>query len=481
MKKLHIALLSILAIGATSCDDFLDVRPKGEKVENDQFKNAKGFEDAIYGVYGSMGNEALYGRDLLWGITEILAQNLRSDSQFGTDMSKYDYTSNSESRTRFLAVWTKAYESIGYANNVLQNLEKKSPESMPLYDRYKGEMLATRALLHFDLLRLFAPTEESKRGIPYVTSYTFSVKPFYTVKECYDFIIKDLTDAEKLLKDDEETVTYPRDNNRYDQFLNWRETHMNLYAVKALLARVYWYRGDMANAAIYATQVVDSEKFPLVEPTEVQDFLAGVLSPKETLFGIYSTSYLDTSKDFLYSWRSYHSYAAYDDEIGKSYLEPWNTVFNRDIDGTAQDFRRQQFRTGTGITYMLKLVDYKTIEETERDKNLISGMTVIHRSELNLIAAEALLATDYNRAVGYFNDEIASRGLPKLRADETLTADRIYNEYRKEMFCEGQQWFNMKRLNRDIISNYENRVIPGNDNIYVLPIPQEEFEYRPQN
>lgn len=237
----------------------------------------------------------------------------------------------------------------------------------------------------------------------------------------------------------------------------------------------------MANAAIYATQVVDSEKFPLVEPTEVQDFLAGVLSPKETLFGIYSTSYLDTSKDFLYSWRSYHSYAAYDDEIGKSYLEPWNTVFNRDIDGTAQDFRRQQFRTGTGITYMLKLVDYKTIEETERDKNLISGMTVIHRSELNLIAAEALLATDYNRAVGYFNDEIASRGLPKLRADETLTADRIYNEYRKEMFCEGQQWFNMKRLNRDIISNYENRVIPGNDNIYVLPIPQEEFEYRPQN
>lgn len=74
MKKLHIALLSILAIGATSCDDFLDVRPKGEKVENDQFKNAKGFEDAIYGVYGSMGNEALYGRDLLWGITEILAQ-----------------------------------------------------------------------------------------------------------------------------------------------------------------------------------------------------------------------------------------------------------------------------------------------------------------------------------------------------------------------------------------------------------------------
>lgn len=96
-----------------------------------------------------------------------------------------------------------------------------------------------------------------------------------------------------------------------------------------------------------------------------------------------------------------------------------------------------------------------------------------------LIAAEALLGSDYDRALGYFNDEITSRGLPALRDDQTLTADRIYNEYRKEMFCEGQQWFNMKRLNRDIVSNYEARTIPANDDIYVLPIPKEEFEYRP--
>ena len=36
----------------------------------------------------------------------------------------------------------------------------------------------------------------------------------------------------------------------------------------------------------------------------------------------------------------------------------------------------------------------------------------------------------------------------------------------------------MKRLNADIQSNAETRVIPGNDDIYVLPIPQEEFDYR---
>ena len=48
------------------------------------------------------------------------------------------------------------------------------------------------------------------------------------------------------------------------------------------------------------------------------------------------------------------------------------------------------------------------------------------------------------------------------------------------MFGEGQHWFNMKRTKADIISNAESRTIPANDDIYVLPIPEEEFEYRPE-
>ena len=97
-----------------------------------------------------------------------------------------------------------------------------------------------------------------------------------------------------------------------------------------------------------------------------------------------------------------------------------------------------------------------------------------------LIAADALLESNYPKAVEYFNTEISSRGLSTLPETETLTAERIYNEFHKELFCEGQQWFNMKRLNRDIISNVESRTIPANDDLYVLPIPEEEFEYRPE-
>ena len=46
------------------------------------------------------------------------------------------------------------------------------------------------------------------------------------------------------------------------------------------------------------------------------------------------------------------------------------------------------------------------------------------------------------------------------------------------MFGEGQVWYNMKRLNKDINSNLDVKVIPASEDIYVIPIPQAEFDYR---
>ena len=43
-----------LMVLATSCDNFLDVHPKGEIVGKDLLSERKGFENALYGVYASM-------------------------------------------------------------------------------------------------------------------------------------------------------------------------------------------------------------------------------------------------------------------------------------------------------------------------------------------------------------------------------------------------------------------------------------------
>lgn len=482
MRKLNI-LTIILSAGLmlTSCDDFLDVRPDSQKVESDLFSKPQGFEDAIYGVYGSMQVTSLYGKELTWGITDILAQDLDQNVPSSRALAQYNFKDDDDLKNRFDAIWKNAYTSIGYANNVLKNLEGHDTKSLPLFNLYKGEMLAVRAMLHFDIMRLFCSKDETKQGIPYVTKYAMGTNEFKKVGEVYDLILKDLDEAEQLLSVEESSITYPRNNTQYYKFQNYRESHCNYYGVLSLKARVYWMRGNMAKAGEYAAKVVDSKKFPLVEPSDVKDVYSGRLSPKETIWGLYSTSYQKTSQDYLYEQQSFKSYDPYYDGTGSTHILPFEGLYKLDVDATAQDYRYSNwFKIGKGYARCIKNVDTYTIEgeQSQEWESRIQGINLFHISEMYLIAAEAFLSTDYQRALKYFNEETASRGLSPLTSETTLTLDRIFNEYHKEMYGEGQVWYNMKRSYSDIKSNRENKVIPGTEELYVIPIPQDEFNYR---
>ena len=119
-------------------------------------------------------------------------------------------------------MWTKAYQTIGYANNVIKNLNETSL-SLQRHDVYMGEMLAVRALLHFEMMRMFAPLTPDATAIPYVETWDFSVKPFLTVAQVTAKIEADLLEAERLLAPvDEPLMTYPRDDTQYEAFMNWR-------------------------------------------------------------------------------------------------------------------------------------------------------------------------------------------------------------------------------------------------------------------
>ena len=481
MRKTTILPLALAsALTLTSCDDFLDVRPDSQKLESDLFTKPQGFEDAIYGVYGSMQSATLYGKELAWGLTDLMAQDLNQNTTSSLALSRYQYNDDDELKTRFANVWSNAYTTIGYANNVLKNLEGRSEADLPLYNLYKGEMLAARAMLHFDLLRLFCSTNEAASGIPYTKTYSQAINEFKKVGEVYDLILADLAEAEKLLESEAANIAYPRDNSNYYKFQNYRETHCNYYAVLALTARVYWMRGNMAKAGEYASKVIDSKKFPLVEPNEVKDLYAGRLSPKEAIWGLYSTAYSGTCQDYLYEYASYKSYDPYFDGSGADHLLPYDKVYKQDVEATAQDYRLNWFKIGTGYARCLKTVDTYTLEgnATTDWSSRTQGITLLHVSEMYLIAAEALLEGNYTKALEYFNAETASRGLAPLKSDVKLTKDMIYNEYHKEMFGEGQMWYNMKRLGKDIISNLDTKTIPASEDVYVIPIPQDEYNYR---
>ncbi len=118
-----------LMVLATSCDNFLDVHPKGEIVGKDLLSERKGFENALYGVYASMRNDKAYGAYMTYYVMDVLAQyfNCPGNSDI-TDLSAFKYKENPEVTKVFSDIWSTMYQNISYANNILVNLENQSPE-----------------------------------------------------------------------------------------------------------------------------------------------------------------------------------------------------------------------------------------------------------------------------------------------------------------------------------------------------------------
>ncbi len=98
----NIMVLLALILGGSSCDSFLDVQPKGEVLEGDLLKDAKGFENALYGVYAKMGSTNLYGQNLSYSALDLMAQYYTSTNNEEVEpLIKYDYK-NTKAEDLFL-------------------------------------------------------------------------------------------------------------------------------------------------------------------------------------------------------------------------------------------------------------------------------------------------------------------------------------------------------------------------------------------
>lgn len=163
------------------------------------------------------------------------------------------------------------------------------------------------------------------------------------------------------------------------------------------------------------------------------------------------------------------------------------TIYEQNAEG--MDYRTMAYFTnkeagGTVIKRLSKFTDTYELEgmQSSRPKELILGINLIRLPEMYYIMAEALLESDIELATEYYNQVLESRGLSALREDQTLTQELINLERFKEYFGEGQTFFNLKRQHLNI-SAWDNttakeKVIPASKEIYVIPIPDSEYENR---
>ena len=237
--------------------------------------------------------------------------------------------------------------------------------------------------------------------------------------------------------------------------------------------------GNKEKAAEYALKVIEHSGYSLSDKTEVQGDLAGILSKKETLFGIYFGEFYENVKAKLQETTSYFS------------LNPRNdimSVYERESDGL--DFRTSAYFTtidlgGTPTIRLSKLTEVYELQGIpgNRPKDLILGINLIRMPEMYYIAAEALLDTDYDKAVQLFDEVLIHRGLKPLSERGTkLTMDLINLDRYKEFIGEGQTFFNNKRQHLSIekwdVNSSTVVKVPADKKIFVVPIPDSEFGNR---
>jgi len=480
--------LFVFLVSICACNDWLDETPPSQIPEEEQFKDETGFRQALIGCYIGMAKETLYGKNLTWYALELqdpkYVQNTMAD---WAPMATYSYK-NSKAVSILENVWLEAYNIIANVNNALKFMETKASVLNPIsYKVIKGELLAIRAMLHFDLMRLYGygnlgerSDKDSKLTIPYVKDYSKELTAQKSYKETINLIIADLTAAIDLLKE-EDPVTGKHDASYYaslneDGFYNDRTWRLNYFAVKALLARVYMWEGSDASLLLARQEALD-----VIEEGEKAGLYTWVTNETIGTNLILSTEHIASLNVLTLSDKILDYFkltpASTDYDVIMLSEESMNSIFSEEGEGSNADFRasvKMLYPSSNGNYVPLKLSQNGTTAAS----GSLNRIPLVRISEMFLIVAETYLkGTDVNTgtAAQYLTTLREKRSnfinISTYSQEQLLTC--LTNEYRREFLCEGISFLYFKRIGAEVLPS---SVTTMSDAAYVWPYPAIEFE-----
>lgn len=480
-RKITTGLLLLLCMQVmlSSCNKWLDVKPEDKTLEEDMFGHETNINKALNAIYNKLASEDLYGQQLTKSTVDVMAQYYNSVAAKTNgvnrylDVANYNYKAI-ENQAYYDRIWTNGYKAILSVNNFLAGLETYDvPLTADKIAILKGESYGIRALMHFDLLRLFGPvyaTDSQKEAIPYKVNTAVGVQPLLPASKVIEMVIKDLKTAESLLKNDPIVLSGSNmtTTSNIDGFYKNRNRRMNYYAILALQARVYLYQGDKTSAAAAAEKVITEASKWFVWKGE-QDHLGADgdrIFSTEVIFGLDDLNMYTSQKNLFES--------ALDNNLLLAPSKAPNVALDI-YENNVQDFRYianwEDLSASQGATrpYSKLFVKYKDVDV--KDKNWRNLQPMVRISELYFILAECKADLSYLNTIG------SRRGLEPLNPSANLN-NELLKAYRKEFLGEGQLFFYYKRTNQTTIKGYNLANLSMNATKYVVPLPLSETNQR---
>lgn len=460
--KIDTILSLILFCGLLSCENELDIVPITEKAANSFYSNEQELESAVIGVYSQLQNGGLYGLDLI-GVGEISGEDSFEEiaANDGGRFGQLDDFSTNASNDLVADIWRESYEGIQRANVVLNRITDIEYGTPSVKTNRIGEMKFVRALLYFNLVRLYG-------DVPLVIDETESPFEFFgqgrtAADQVYTQIEMDLTDAIGNLPEEKQPGRPAKG------------------AALALLADVQLTQGKTAEALTNLEAVVTSLQYELA-PSTAEIFGVENEGNGEILFEIQYASGFNADGNIEGSpagsqfrpsgttanakGHNLPTQAFIDSfEIGDTRLNDYV-----DIDPSANPFY-----------YTLK---YEVSPTGANDGG--SDHLIIRYADVILKYAEALNEEGRTPEAIIELNKIRTRALLDTTTAITQVGVReaIRQERRFELMGEGHRWFDLKRYGNAVsVMNSFFAATGANVSIdetnLLLPIPQSQLDTDP--
>ena len=248
--KLNILIAGALTLGLfSSCSDsFLNSVPKSQLLDENFYKTEADAEMALVGCYDGYQITSS-------GFPIYLVAEVASDECFGGTgandgrgyqmIDRLDKTQSPADNNVFNDTWSKYYKAIFRCNNLLQKLPtisswKSTSDSANTItkNRIEGETRFLRALMYFDLVRMF-------ENVPLLTTPSIDIISQANPSDVYKLIASDLKFAAANIP----ANAYPKAQAATN------DGRVTRYAAEALLARVYlFYTGYYAKDDLGVTK-----------------------------------------------------------------------------------------------------------------------------------------------------------------------------------------------------------------------------------
>lgn len=446
-----IVFFSLLVFSISSCESFLSQTSTSDVSDGDMFTDFASLESARIGMYNTLQNQYYYG-----GYYQLMVDAYSDNGATGgydnLDLDELGSKAATANNIYIENTWIAIYNTIYTANRILENIDLIADPLLgdELKNDIKGEALTIRALAHFDLLRMFGEHWDinSAFGIPVVTTVlaTDNVIGRNTVANTYDAIINDLSSAENLLSNDDLRLEEPVFKGV--QFITNS-------ACQALLARVYQYKKDYVNAALYANTVITSG---FASSLGADDFTT-IYTVKFTSESIFEIVF-DGQDKSQFNALTYARTDALRSEVSFLAAEDLKLFF----ESRPADLRNVL------VDFVENDVSIEPDGRTEKYRGEVfqdNSAFILRISEMILIRAEAIgfagggiADLNYLRSLRGLSDAVV--------ANEIEFNQLLSDERRSELNFEGHRYFDLAHFG--ILND-----VLGPDVLPCLPIPQREI------